>query len=99
MYSRVLSTNVTNQFATVTTKKESGVAIIVDAAADYQGATLSILYRPKGSSTFKVLDATLVAGDQQTYTVGADMEIGVTVSGAGSPAPSIPIVINNIPAG
>lgn len=96
MLQRTFTANVTNLVAGSTRKGDTGISVIVDAGAAYQSATLVISFRQKGSSgPFSVLDNTLVAGDQQTYSIGGEVEIAVSVTGAGSPAPSIPVFINS----
>jgi|GEM_PF-4438590 len=95
MFQRILTGNVTELVAG--NSEGTGIAVIIDSGATFEGATLDIRWRQKGSSgAFASLDNTLVAGDQQSYLIGPNLEIAVSVTGAGSPAPNIPIFINRL---
>lgn len=68
-------------------QEKQGMSVIVRAASDLDGGTITVGTRPSGGSgqgVIEALDATLVAGGSATYTVGQMMELFVTQTGAAS---------------
>ena len=80
--------NVTGSTATslgIVDANKAGMSVYVRAASNLDSGTITIGFRPAGSSgVIEPLDATLVAGSSATFTVGAGMEIFTTQSGASS---------------
>jgi len=73
--------------------ERQGKSVVVRAASDLGGGTLTIGVRPANdeSGVIEALDATLVAASTATYTVGRGAELYATLSG--STAPDIDLLV------
>jgi len=90
-----VTTNVTDELLLVTDENAAGVSVMIGAGDSIGGGTMSLGVLPQSEnsadSDFSVayIDATLDAGHNQYYRVGANMAVYIKLSGATSPNVSV----------